>query len=101
MLLRVPVRGRPSSAGRTYRLAAGEATDDGAAGGGPRPPCPPGAGACVGETWAGSAELSIYQPPNEEVLPFQPSLVLGGYWFDLGWPHFVPPVDIRDYLEGR
>jgi hypothetical protein len=41
----------------------------------------------LGEIWTGSAGLTFYDAENEEVLPFQPRRVLGGYWFRLRWGH--------------
>ena len=52
----------------------------------------------LGEISTGPAELRFGEAENEEVLPFQPRRVLGGWWFDLAWAHSEPPTVIHDYL---
>jgi len=41
----------------------------------------------LGEIWSGPADLRFLAAENEEVLPFQPRRVLGGWWFTLRFDH--------------
>jgi hypothetical protein len=41
----------------------------------------------LGPVWAGPAELEFYDAENEEVLPFQPLRVRGGWFFTLAFRH--------------
>ena len=35
----------------------------------------------LGEMWRGDAKLTFYEAENEEVLPFQPRRMVGGWWY--------------------
>jgi acetoacetate decarboxylase len=53
----------------------------------------------LGPVWSGSADLRFFDAINEEVLPFQPTAIHGGWYFTLTFDHKdSPPVVIHDYL---
>jgi hypothetical protein len=52
--------------------------------------------------WAGAAALTFFDAENEEVLPFQPRRVLGGWCFTKSFHHGTsPPVVIHDFLDSE
>jgi acetoacetate decarboxylase len=54
----------------------------------------------LGQVWGGPAGVAFFDAENEEVLPFQPRRVLGGWWFTLLFDHTTsPPVVIHEYLD--
>ena len=55
----------------------------------------------LGPVWSGPAELEFYDAENEEVLPFQPLRVRGGWFFTLAFRHTESkPEVIYRYGEG-
>jgi hypothetical protein len=53
----------------------------------------------LGPVWGGPAELQFYDAENEEVLPFQPLAVHGGWRFTLRFTHAEsPPVVLHSYV---
>jgi len=56
----------------------------------------------LGPIWQGTAGLEFFDAVNEEVLPFKPLRVVGGWYFTLTFDHRdSPPVVIHDYLEAQ
>ncbi len=51
-----------------------------------------------GQPWAGPATLTFGDSDNEELLPLQPTEVLGGYWLPMGFNLLGIKV-IHNYLE--
>ncbi len=48
----------------------------------------------VGEIWGGEASLTFYEAENEEVLPFQPRRMVGGWWYTVRFDHATSPPKI-------
>jgi hypothetical protein len=54
----------------------------------------------LGPVWGGPAELQFFDAENEEVLPFQPLEVHGGWRFTLRFTHAAsPPVVLHSYVS--
>jgi hypothetical protein len=47
-----------------------------------------------GEIWEGDASLTFYEGEGEEVLPFQPRRVVGGWWHTMSFHHSTSPPEI-------
>ena len=41
----------------------------------------------LGDVWAGEVGVTFYDAENEEVLPFQPKRVIGGWWYQQVFNH--------------
>lgn len=55
-------------------------------------------GASFGQATAGDAELTFFDADNEELLPIQPTAILGGYWIPMSFVlHGIRVV--HNYLE--
>ena len=54
--------------------------------------------ASFGQAWAGPATLEFGESDNEDLLPVQPTEVLGGYWLPMGFNLMGIKV-IHNYLE--
>ena len=48
----------------------------------------------VGEIWSGDASLTFYEAENEEVLPFQPRRMIGGWWYPVRFDHGTSPPKV-------
>jgi hypothetical protein len=49
--------------------------------------------------WSGDANVTFYEHENEEVLPFQPRRMVGGWWFTLRFDHQTsPPKIVHSYI---
>jgi len=54
----------------------------------------------IDSVWGGSADVTFFDAENEEVLPFQPRRVLGGWFFNMSFDHATsPPEVIHRYAE--
>ena len=54
-----------------------------------------------GQVWSGDAEVTFYEAENEEVLPFKPRQIVGGWWYTLRFDHgSSPPEVIYSYPSG-
>lgn len=48
----------------------------------------------MGPVWAGEASLTFYEAENEEVLPFRPRRMVGGWWFPILFNHATSPPEV-------
>ncbi len=54
----------------------------------------------MGTAWTGPAEVEFFENENEEVAPFKPTKVLGGWWSPLAFHHkSSSPIVVHDYLN--
>ena len=48
----------------------------------------------LGPVWGGPADVTFFDAENEEVLPFKPRRVVGGWWFTLAYDHSTTPPEV-------
>ena len=48
----------------------------------------------VGTIWSGEPSLTFYEAENEEVLPFQPRRMVGGWWYTVRFDHSTSPPKV-------
>ena len=53
---------------------------------------------CFGQAWTGPASLRFGDSDNEELLPIQPTEVMGGYWLPMGF-NLMGVRIVHDYLS--